>query len=117
LQNTVLPAVAPALSTVKKSIQDAAANVVEDVIQGENLKEAVKRNVTSEGKKLLAKVPSAFSGLMSKEDQLNEKSISQSPRLKQAAPRKRKQPQPKSQHSKIRRTQNFKKFPGLALIA
>jgi hypothetical protein len=66
LKNRVLPALKPALGEVKKSLTDAAANIVEDVIQGENVMNSVKKNVASEGKKLLAKAPAAFTGILRK---------------------------------------------------
>ena len=43
LKNRVLPALKPALNHVKTSLTDAAANIVEDVIQGENVVKSVKK--------------------------------------------------------------------------
>ena len=66
LKNTLFPAIAPAVTHVKNSLQKAAANVTEDLIQGENVGTSLKKNIAHEGQKLLAKVPQAFSGLMTK---------------------------------------------------
>ena len=54
LTEKVIPTVGPA---VKESLKTAAANVMQDVIQGENVLESVKKNVSTEGQKLFAKVP------------------------------------------------------------
>lgn len=113
LKNTLFPAVQPALKEVKQSIQDAAANVVEDVIQGENLGDSIKRNVTSEGKKMLSKVPKALVGILagSKSDSHASKVLSDK-RSTSSAKRQKKvtfKIPPKKQ-----KTTNIKKFPGLA---
>jgi uncharacterized phage protein gp47/JayE len=118
LKNTVFPAVSPLISQVKNTIQDAAANVVEDVIQGENVGESIKRNVMSEGKKLLAKVPEAFTGILTKDK--NDKDISQSSANKPTTSKKvsRKRNKKVSLHSSSakRGRRSVSKFPGLALI-
>ena len=117
LKNTVFPAISPLVSQVKNTIQDAAANVVEDVIQGENLGESIKRNVSVEGQKLLAKVPRAFSGILTKDK--SDKDISQTsadkPATSQVQRKRRKKVSFRSSPSKRGRG-SISKFPGLALI-
>jgi uncharacterized phage protein gp47/JayE len=118
LKNTVFPAVSPLISQVKNTIQDAAANVVEDVIQGENVGSSIKRNVISEGQKLLAKVPSAFSGILTKDK--SDKDISQPSTDKPATSQKVQRKRPKKvsfRSSPAKRGRgSFSRFPGLALI-
>jgi uncharacterized phage protein gp47/JayE len=116
LKNTVFPAVSPLISQVKNTIQDAAANVVEDVIQGENVGKSIKRNVMSEGQKLLAKVPAAFSGILTKDK--SDIDISQTSTDKPTTSQKRKRNKKVSFRSSSakRGRGSFSKFPGLALI-
>lgn len=80
LKNRVLPALKPALSHVKNSLTDAAANIVEDVLQGENVVKSVKKNITSEGKKLIAKAPAAFTGILRRTPEHTEVSHNQTTR-------------------------------------
>jgi len=112
LRDTIFPAVAPAISHVKSSIQDAAANVVEDVIQGENVGESLKRNLTSEGHKLLAKVPRAFSGLMTRASDSEPFSQSKTVKASTSTRKRKKQISHKLASKKGRGSKS--KFPGLA---
>lgn len=114
LKNTIFPAMAPAISHVKNSIQDAAANVVEDVIQGENVGESLKRNFVSEGQKLLAKVPRAFSGLMTRSSNLEPTSQEETSKQTTSNRKRKKQVSHKLSSKKGRGSKT--KFPGLSRI-
>lgn len=112
-KNTILPAVAPALSNVKSSLQNAATNVLEDVVQGENVVDSLKKNLSSEGQKLLARVPRAFSGIMTRSPDLEASSHSM--HVEPSTSNKRKsQTSKKSSTKKIRVSKA--RFPGLARI-
>lgn len=114
LKNRVLPALKPALGHVKKSLTDAAANIVEDVIQGENVVNSVKRNITSEGKKLLSKAPAAFTGILRKNPEPDK--VSHHPATSQATTdtnRKRKKIT-FAPGTKKARTTSSRKFPALS---
>lgn len=113
-KNTVLPAVAPALSEVKSSLQNAATNVLEDVVQGENVADALKKNLSSEGQKLLAKVPRAFSGLMTRSPDLEAASHSTHVKPSTSNNKRKSQSSKKSSTKKIRVSKA--RFPGLARI-
>jgi hypothetical protein len=112
----VIPAMTPLLEHAKETIQDAAANVVEDAVQGENIGESIKRNVTSEGKKLLAKVPEAFAGMLGRNKTTNK--VSPNPTTRQATPatRRRKRTSNISRIPTKRGRGSTSKFPGLALL-
>ena len=113
LKNTLFPAVAPAINEVKQSIQDAAANVVEDVIQGENIGESIKRNVTSEGKKLLTKAPQVLAGILTRNKPETPVSQTRSDKQSTSSAKRRKRVTFKIPPKKRKGTSS-KKFPGLA---
>ncbi len=109
----VIPAMSPLLEQAKETIQDAAANVIEDAVQGENIGESIKKNVTSEGKKLLAKVPEAFAGM------LGRNKVSSKPTTKPATPAAKKRKKTSNLAripAKRGRGSTFKRFPGLKLF-
>jgi hypothetical protein len=111
----VLPAMSPLIAHAKDTIQDAAANVIEDAVQGENIGESIKKNVTSEGRKLLAKVPEAFAGMLGRSRTSNK--ASPDPVTKQATPRrKRKKTSNLTRITHKRGRGSTAKFPGLELF-
>jgi hypothetical protein len=114
----VIPAMSPLLEQAKDHIQDAAANVIEDAVQGENIGESIKKNVTSEGRKLLAKVPEAFAGMLGRRKQTDN--VSSTPAVKQTAPkpaaRKRKKISNLNKIPSKRGRGSTSKFPGLKLF-
>ena len=112
LRNRVLPALKPALSHVKSSLTDAAANIVEDVLQGENVVQSVKKNVTAEGKKLLAKAPAAFTGILRKAPEQNN-SIHK-PAASQATPATARKRKKVSFVPNAKRSRVSNKFPALS---
>lgn len=116
LKNTLMPSLKPALNEVKNSITGAAANVVEDVIQGENVGQSVKKNILSEGRKLLAKAPAAFSGLLrsnkSPEDPIQTQSTKQAT-SRTARKRRKIPPRLTPASAKRGRGSSSKKFPAL----
>jgi len=110
----VIPAMSPLLAQAKDHIQDAAANVIEDVVQGENVGESIKKNITSEGSKLLAKVPEAFAGMLGRKKTSNQTSSTPAviPSTPRPAARKRKK------ISNLNRipSKRGRGFPGLKLL-
>lgn len=117
-KNTLMPVLKPAMHEVKNSITGAAANIVEDAIQGENIGESIKKNVISEGKKLLARAPEAFSGILRKNMTPSEAIQTQASRettSRQTRPRKRKNPAPRRLNpaSAKRGRGSTKAFPAL----
>lgn len=115
-KNTLMPALKPAMHEVKNSITGAAANIVEDAIQGENIGQSIKKNVISEGKKLLAKAPEAFSGILRKNMAPSEAIQTQAAReTTSRQQRKRKNPAPRRLNpaSAKRGRGSTKTFPAL----
>jgi hypothetical protein len=112
LKNRVLPALKPALGEVKKSLTSAAANIVEDVIQGENVAGSIKRNITTEGKKLLARAPAAFTGILRKPSESNL--TSHKPTLQQSTSNTRKRKKVTFASGAKRGRSATGRFPGLS---
>jgi hypothetical protein len=118
LKKKVIPAMSPLLNQAKEHIQDAAANVIEDAVQGENIGESIKKNVTSEGRKLLAKVPEAFAGMLGRDK--SSDAASSTPAAKPSTPRpvarKRKKISNLKRIPSKRGRGSTSKFPGLKLF-